>query len=86
MFKTDAVNMASQVAISILVTSASLTDVFHTVNLNLSAAIPAIDHKPQPIVTSAASAIPLQTRHELHASSFALGSALKSVQGADSWQ
>lgn len=80
MFKIDAVNMASNDAISILVTSASLTDVFHTVNLNLSAAIPAIDHKPQPIIKSAASAIPLQTRRKLQAISFDLGSALKSVQ------
>ena len=82
MFKIKAVKMESTHAtsLSIVVTEASLTDVFHSVNLNLSAAIPPVDHKPQPITTFPASTVPPQARRRLQASSFSLGNVLKSVQ------
>ena len=68
--------------IILVATDASLTDVFHTVSLNMTATIPAADHKPQPMPAAAvrASGIPHQPRRKLQTSSLDLGGALKSVQ------
>ena len=63
-----------------MATQASLTDVFHSVSLNLSASIPAADHTPQPIPAAPLSALPAQSRRKLQTSSFDLGNTLKSVQ------
>ena len=66
----------------VVVTEGFLTDVFHSVSLNLSASLPAADHHPQP-AAAAVSSLPSRSQRKLQAAtSFDLGNALKSVQAS----